>query len=91
MTRDEAPAQSGQKARVEELFEAFQRSFDGGDYLRAREIAGELQELAPGHPSTPPVRERANLLGVDFFVVRFGFGVMALYIMGWLLAKFTVS
>lgn len=88
---EETPAQSETKAQIESLFEAFQRSFDGGDYLRAREIAGELQELAPSHPSTPHVRERAQLLGVDFFVVRFGFGVAGLYLMGWLLAKFTVS
>jgi hypothetical protein len=85
------PVQSQAKAKIESLLEAFQRSFDGGDYLKAREIAAELQELAPGHPSTPPIRERAELLGVDFFVVRFGFGVAALYLMGWLLAKLTVS
>ena len=88
---DETPVQSEAKAKIEALLEAFQRSFDGGDYLKAREIAGELQELAPGHPSTPHVRERAELLGVDFFVVRFGFGVAALYLMGWALAKLTVS
>ena len=87
----QTPVQSEAKAKIESLLEAFQRSFDGGDYLKAREIAAELQELAPGHPSTPPIRERAELLGVDFFVVRFGFGVAALYLMGWLLAKLTVS
>ena len=88
---EETPSQSEKKAKIESLLEAFQRSFDGGDYLQAREIAGQLQELAPGHPSTPHVRERAELLGVDFFVVRFGFGVAGLYLMGWLLAKLTVS
>ena len=88
---NETPVQSEAKAKIEALLEAFQRSFDVGDYLKAREIARELQELAPGHPSTPHIRERAELLGVDYFVVRFGFGVAGLYLMGWVLAKLTVS
>ena len=49
---EEAPVQSEVKAKVESLLEGFQHSFDDGDYLRAREIAGELHDLAPSHPST---------------------------------------
>ena len=53
MTLEETPPQSAVKAQTEDLLESFQRSFDGGDYLRAREIAAELLELALDIPRPP--------------------------------------
>jgi hypothetical protein len=90
VTDDTAP-KSESKAQVELLLAGFQTSFQAGDYFKARAIADELRTLAPSHPSMPSIRERATLLAVDPFVVRFGWGVAVLYLMGWALAKFTVS
>ena len=88
---DDTLPKSESKARVELLLAGFQSSFQSGDYFTARAIADELQTLAPSHPSVPSIRERATLLAMDPFVVRFGWGVIALYLMGWALAKLTVS
>ena len=90
MTENSTP-KSESKAQVELLLAGFQKSFQAGDYFRARAIAAELQTLDPSHPSMPSIRERAALLALDPFVIRFGWGVVALYLMGWALAKFTVS
>lgn len=87
----DTPLKSESKAQVEVLLAGFQTSFQAGDYFKARAIAAELQTLDPSHPSMPSIRERAALLALDPFVVRFGWGVIGLYLMGWLLAKFTVS
>lgn len=88
---DDTPIKSESKAQVELLLAGFQTSFQSGDYFRARAIAAELQTLDPSHPSMPSIRERAALLALDPFVVRFGWGVVGLYLMGWVLAKLTVS
>ena len=88
---EQNPPKSESKAQVESLLEGFQASFDDGDYWQARVIAQELDGLAPEHSSVPEVRERAALLAMDPLVVRFGFGVIGLYLIGWAVAKFTVS
>ena len=87
----DTPLKSESKAQVEVLLAGFQTSLHAGDYFKARAIAAELQTLDPSHPSMPSIRERAALLALDPFVVRFGWGVIGLYLMGWILAKFTVS
>lgn len=87
----QTPSKRELGSEAEALVEQFEQCVHAGDYLRARHVADELHELAPQLCVDLGVKGRAELLAVDPTVIRFGFGVIGLYGLGWLLAKFAVS
>lgn len=84
MARKESKEAREVRRRAEELWAQSEEMLDGGDYLMARRIAAQVQEIAPHSDCARKANERVSNLGsIDRTAVYALLGSFALYLFGW--------
>lgn len=74
---------SGANESVEVLQQEADRAFEAGDYRTTRELDQRIAAASPESKQGLEAGRRFSQLGVDPVVVKFGIGVLVLYLLGW--------
>lgn len=76
------------KKEIQGLVQRSQKATVAGDYFLVRQINREIMELAGGGDAASAARYQNERLDFDPFLLKFAFGVVTLYGLGWVLAFF---